>query len=125
QFQYSLNASSLTSGTWINAPSLDFLTPNLTGAGAHDGNLSANQTQVGGSIGFLNIPVGGTFWVRWVDAQLPGGGAEDGLAIDNFSISAVPEAATLAAGFCMTLLLAYVHLKRRGFCALKLALESM
>src|SRR5262245_36781296 len=35
QFQYSLNAGSLTSGTWINVPGLDFLTPNLIGAGAH------------------------------------------------------------------------------------------
>src|SRR5262249_16166051 len=48
QFQYSLNANSLTSGTWINAPGLDFLTPNLIGAGAHNGNLAANQTQISG-----------------------------------------------------------------------------
>jgi len=115
QFQYSLNASSLTSGTWINAPSLNFLTPNLTGVGAHDGNLAVNQTQIAGSIGFLNIPVGGTFWVRWVDANLPGHESEDGLAIDNFSITAIPEAATLAAGFGMSLLLSYVLLKHGAF----------
>ena len=115
QFQYSLNASSLTSGTWINAPSLDFLTPNLTGVGAHDGNLAVNQTQIAGSIGFLNIPVGGTFWVRWVDGNLPGHESEDGLAIDNFSITAVPETSTLAAGFGMSLLLSYVLLKHGAF----------
>src|SRR5262249_55027600 len=40
QFQYSLNAGSLTSGTWINVPGLDFLTPNLLGVGVHDGNLA-------------------------------------------------------------------------------------
>src|SRR5262249_27349214 len=105
-------------GTWINAPSLDFLTPNLIGVGAHDGNLPANQTQVAGAINFLNIPAGGTFWVRWIDNLIPGNtggkfdGPEDGLAIDNFTITAVPEGATLAAGFGMTLLLGFMLSKR-------------
>jgi hypothetical protein len=112
QFQYSLNASSLTSGTWINVPGLDFLTPNLTGVGAHNGNLAANQSQISSSISFLNIPSGSTFWVRWVDAALPHGGMEDGLAVDNFNISAVPETQTLAAGLGMTLLLAVVVFRR-------------
>jgi len=107
QFQYSLNASSLTSGTWINAPGLDFLTPNLIGVGAHNGNLAANQTQISGSIGFLNIPVGATFWVRWVDMALAGGGPEDGLAIDNFTISPIPEASTIVAGVALTGLLSF------------------
>src|SRR5262245_26158845 len=125
QFQYSVHASSLDSGTWINAPGLDFLTPNLTGVGAHDGTLAANQTQVAGVINFLNIPVGGTFWVRWVDAQLPGGGKEDGLAIDNFSITAVPEPATLAAGFCMAFMLGSLLFKRGGFWTPKVARPSV
>jgi hypothetical protein len=113
QFQYSLNASGVgdAKARWLNFPSLDFLTPNLNEVGAHNGDLAANQTQLAGSIGFLNIPVGGTFWVRWVDDVLPGGGPEDGLAVDNFSISAVPEATTLAAGFGMTCLLMIVLLK--------------
>jgi hypothetical protein len=98
QFQYSLNASSLTSGTWINAPQFDFLTPNTIGVGAHDGNLAVNQKQISGTISFLNIPSGGTFWIRWLDAPVSGGGPEDGLAIDNFSVSAVPEASTGLAG---------------------------
>jgi hypothetical protein len=107
QFQYSLNAGSLTSGTWINVPGLDFLTPNLIGVGAHNGNLAANQTLISGSIGFLNIPVGATFWIRWVDMALPGGGPEDGLAVDNFTIGPIPEASTLAAGIGLTALLGY------------------
>jgi hypothetical protein len=123
QFQYSLNAGSLTSGTWINVPALDFLTPNLTGVGAHNGNLAANQSQLSSSISFLNIPAGATFWVRWVDAALPHGGPEDGLAVDNFNISAVPETQTMAAGFGMALLLAVVVFRRgaaRGAKALAL-----
>jgi len=116
QFQYSLNAGSLTDShaTWINAPALDFYTPNLTGVGAHNGTLAANQSQLASSISFLNIPVGGTFWVRWVDVAVPGGGPEDGLAVDNFSIGAVPEAQTLAAGGGMTLLMLFVFWKRGG-----------
>jgi hypothetical protein len=120
QFQYSLNAGSLSSGTWINVPSLDFLTPNLTGVGAHDGNLAANETQISGSIGFLNIPVGSTFWMRWVDVALPGGGPEDGLAVDNFSITAVPEVSTWFAAFAATGLLGCV-LWKRGSQGLSLA----
>jgi hypothetical protein len=107
QFQYSLNAGSLSSGTWINVPGLDFLTPNLTGVGAHNGNLAANQTALSSSIGFLNIPVGATFWIRWVDMALPGGGPEDGLAVDNLTVSAIPEASTIVAGIGLTALLGY------------------
>jgi len=94
-FQYSLNATGLGNGTWIDASALDFAAPNLTGVGAHNGTLAANQQQISGSIAFLNLPVGATFWVRWeyVPAN-PSETAGDGLAIDNFSITAVPEVST-------------------------------
>jgi len=114
QFQYSLNAGSLNSGTWNNVSALDFLTPNLTGVGAHDGTLAANQTQISGTVSFLNIPVGSTFWVRWVDAALPGGGPQDGLAIDNFSLTAVPEVSTMLAAIAATAFLGIVLWKKRG-----------
>jgi hypothetical protein len=114
QFQYSLNAGSLNSGTWINVPGLDFLTPNLVGVGAHNGNLAANQSAISGSIGFLNIPVGATFWIRWVDLALPGGGPEDGLAVDDFTISGVPEASTWCGALAAIGLLGGVLLKRRS-----------
>jgi hypothetical protein len=114
QFQYSLNASSLTSGTWINVPGLDFLTPNLVGVGAHNGNLAANQTAISGSIGFLNIAAGANFWVRWVDLALPGGGPEDGLGVDIFTISGVPEASTWCGALAAIGLLGGVLLKRRS-----------
>lgn len=42
-FQYSLNATSLTTGTWVDVNQLDFATPNTTGVvGARDGNSSGN-----------------------------------------------------------------------------------
>jgi hypothetical protein len=125
--QYSLDATSLGNGTWREGPSsLDFKTPNTVGVGAHDGNLLENQSQIAGSISFLNIPAGGTFWVRWVDAPIPGSGhskfdgPEDGLAIDNFTITAVPEAATLASGLGMTLLMGFLAWKRGAFRSAKI-----
>jgi hypothetical protein len=95
-FQYSLNASSLSTGTWIDANALDFVTPNTVGVGAHDGNAPANRTLVSGTINFLNIPKGATFWIRWTDFDAAG--TDDGLAIDNFSLVAVPEPGSYLAG---------------------------
>src|SRR5258708_33935090 len=56
-FQYSLNASGVgdKSATWINVPALAFTPPNLVGAGAHNGTLAANQSQISSSISFLNM----------------------------------------------------------------------
>lgn len=114
QFQYSLNAHSLTTGNWLNVPQLDFFTPNLTGVGAHDGTLPINQRQLSGTISFLNIPSGGTFWVRWVETPPPGGGPGDGLAVDNFSISAVPEISTCLGGLFATAILVLALRSRRS-----------
>ena len=98
-FQYSLNASGVgdTKASWINVPSLSFTTPNLVGAGAHNGTLAANETQIASTISFLNIPKGATFWVRWQEPKPASPG--DGLAVDNFSLSAVPETSTALAAF--------------------------
>jgi hypothetical protein len=123
QFQYSLDAHSLSSGDWLNVPKLDFFTPNTAGVGAHDGNLPINQQQLSGTISFLNIPSGGTFWVRWVEAPPPGGGPGDGLAVDNFSISAVPEISTILGGCAAASLLALSLLPRRQAILSKLGLR--
>ena len=46
-FQYSLNATSLDNGTWVDVDALDFLAPTTTGAlGALDGEAAANQAAV-------------------------------------------------------------------------------
>lgn len=87
-FQYSLDAMSLTSGTWIDADALDFSTPNSSGpTGAVDGNAAANRTGISSSITGLSIANGDTFWIRWSDFNASG--ADDGLAIDSFSITPV------------------------------------
>ena len=85
-FQYSLDATSLATGTWVDVDPLDFTSPITTGLpGPKDGNNAANRTSLSDTIADLNIPNGATFWIRWVDLDIAGG--EDGLAIDDFSLT--------------------------------------
>ncbi len=84
-FQYSLNATSLTTGTWTDVNALDFVTPTTTTVGAKDGNDASNRTPRSATVSSVSIPNGSTFCLRWVDADATG--ADDGLAIDDFSIT--------------------------------------
>lgn len=91
-FQYSTDATSLGTGTWINADQLDFTGPITTGAaGALDGTLAANSTSITYTITGLNIGNGATFFLRWSDFNATG--ADDGLGIDDFSIEAISAGA--------------------------------
>jgi hypothetical protein len=100
-FQFSLNASSLTTGTWVDYDSLDFSSPVVAGTvGALNGNGAVNRTGLSFLISGLSIADGASFWIRWADSDLAPG-AEDGLAVDDFSLTArgttsVPEPGTLA-----------------------------
>ncbi|HVS31663.1 MAG TPA: choice-of-anchor X domain-containing protein [Thermoanaerobaculia bacterium] len=86
-FQYSLDAADLGSGTWTDADALDFSSVTTTGtAGARDGNAPANRASVNGFVTGLSIPPGSTFWIRFSDFDAAG--ADDGLAIDDFSLVA-------------------------------------
>jgi len=97
-FQLSMNATSLTSGTWTDYDGLDFNSPNInTTAGALSGNSPGNQTSITFSITGLNIPNGSSFWVRWTDFNIAN--SDDGLAVDDFSLTpkvsdAAPEVAS-------------------------------
>jgi hypothetical protein len=101
-FQYSTDATSLTTGTWIDVNALDFVAPiSAASIGALDGNAAANRMAISGSIFALNIVNGATFWIRWTDFNAAG--ADDGLAVDDFSLvarrttnSPIPEPGTLA-----------------------------
>jgi predicted extracellular nuclease len=85
-FQYSLNAAGVNSGAWVDVNGLDFLAPITTGTtGLLDGNAAANRTLVSGSISSLSIAPGGTFVLRWSSVDVTG--ADDGLAVDDFSIT--------------------------------------
>lgn len=86
-FQYSYNATSLSTGTWSDFNPLDFTAPINSGApGQLDGNLPPNRTTITNTISGLNIPIGSTFFIRWKDSDASG--ADDGLGIDDLSFTA-------------------------------------
>ena len=86
-FQYSLNATSLTTGTWVDADALDLTAPVTSGTvGALNGNVAPNRTALSGAITALSIPNGATFWIRWTDFNASG--SDDGLGVDDFSLTA-------------------------------------
>jgi predicted extracellular nuclease len=85
-FQYSDNATDLSTGTYLDANALDFNPPVTTGtAGALDGNAAANRTAISSTINGLSIPNGASFFIRFSDVDATG--ADDGLSVDDFSIT--------------------------------------
>jgi len=87
-FSYSLDATSLSTGTWTPVTSLDLLEKltSTTVAAAVDGNLAANQTNISGSISGLTWTNGSTLWIKWVDVNDTG--SDGTYAIDNFAFNA-------------------------------------
>ena len=87
-FEYSTDATSLTTGTWTAVTALLYETTNLTGTvGTRNGNDAAYRTSLSNTISGLNIPVGQIFWIRFVDINVSG--TDDGLAIDDFSLTPI------------------------------------
>jgi len=87
--------------TWT-APggSFDFTSPVFvnTGTGAAvDGNGAGQSTGRGGTVDTLSWDNDETLWIRWIERNDTG--LDHGLAIDDLSITAVPEAAHYAL-FC-------------------------
>ncbi len=82
-FQYSTDATSLTTGTWTDWNGLDCTSSVTTlAAGALDGNNSSYRKSVSDTITGLNIANDATFWLRWTSTNISG--SDDGLAIDDF-----------------------------------------
>ncbi len=101
-FQYSLDATSLSTGTWTDVNALDFTAP-VTGptTGALDGNLGTNQTAISSTITGLSIPNGTTFFIRWNDFNPTG--SDDGLGVDDFSFTAtLGSSNTITTGTVLT-----------------------
>jgi uncharacterized protein len=85
-FQYSINATSLSTGVWTDVNNLDFTAPTTGPAvGALNGNDAANRTSISFTITGLSIPAGATFYIRWISFDATG--ADDGLAVDDFSLT--------------------------------------
>ncbi|MBC7846794.1 MAG: T9SS type A sorting domain-containing protein [Flavobacterium sp.] len=87
-FYYSLNATSLSDGTWTAVTALN-LNEKLTTVNTNlavNGNLSANYTNISNIISGLNWANGSNLWIKWVDNN--DAGANGMYAIENFTISA-------------------------------------
>jgi len=84
-FQYSTDATDLTTGSWTDVPALKFVTPDTVTVGAKNGNAAPDRSTIGSMIAAGAIANGATFWVRWVDSDASG--ADDGLAIDDFALT--------------------------------------
>lgn len=97
-FQYSLDATGLAAGTWLDFDPLDFSAPvTAGGVGALNGNAAANRAVLSGTLA-ADVADGGALWLRWTDFNAAG--SDDGLGIDDFSLHArsasVPETLPLA-----------------------------
>jgi hypothetical protein len=87
-FAYSLDGT-----TWTDLDALDFTAPVTAGTvGALDGNMAANRMALSHTLTGLAIAPGAGFWIRWSD--YPAAGADDVLAIDDFSLVARASATT-------------------------------
>jgi predicted extracellular nuclease len=97
--QWRLGGSSLSDGTWTNAPQLGFSAAQSGGsAGSLNGNLAANSRLISGSLTGLGLAAGQELWLRWSDPDHSG--SDHGLAIDavRVSTSPLPAVRILASG---------------------------
>jgi hypothetical protein len=99
-FQYSLNASSITdfAATWVPVSALNFTAIKVSaGSGVKiDGNASANRiASIRSTLDDLAWLDGTDLWIRWTDVDETDG-TDQGLAVDSFKLSVVPEPSTYA-----------------------------
>ncbi|WP_245679989.1 endonuclease [Aquimonas voraii] len=89
-FEYSLDATSLTTGTWTAVSALRFVAPNTSAApGPLDGNAAANRRAISGEITGLNWGADQVLWIRWIDFNANSN--DDGLAIDDLVIGTLAD----------------------------------
>jgi trimeric autotransporter adhesin len=98
EFEYSFDARDIDDGEaiWLRLPGMDLVERlvDSTSAGAVNGNDPENQLVISGLIGDAQWLPNGRFTLRWTDFDHPG---SDGLyALDNFTLTAVPEPSTYA-----------------------------
>ena len=88
-FQFSTNATSLTSGTFTHVDALDFSSPVTSGTiGFLDGNAAANRQLISATVTGVSIAPGQTVFLRWTDFNVTN--SDDGLAIDDLTVS-IPD----------------------------------
>ena len=85
-FQYSTDATSLTSGVWTDVDALDFVAPVTAGTlGPLNGNAAANRAATSGTISGLSLAPGATIRIRWIDFNASS--SDDGLSVDDFTLT--------------------------------------
>ncbi len=108
-FEYSLDATSLNTGTWVAVPNFNLVEKVIASAAANalNGNLPENQTGISASITGINWTPGSTLWIRWTDVN--DGGSDGICSIDNLSINvttgtvvAEPEPSNYPADFAVS-----------------------
>ena len=95
-FEISTNATDLSTGTYTGVAALTFVTPDTATTGAKNGNAAADRTALTATISSLSIANGASFFIRWTDTDASG--ADDGLAVDDFSITPNPSVTTNPSG---------------------------
>jgi hypothetical protein len=97
---YSLSATDAdwySSSDFTALPSLSFTSPVFAGTNssgtAVDGNVAGRSGPLTATVSGINWLPGAELWIRFADPQLASL-ADDGLAIDDLSFSAVPEASS-------------------------------
>ena len=83
-------------GDFIDIPELTFIAPNTKSTGALDGNDPANREIKSHTITGLNIPNGTEFIIRFYGDNGTGGGSRQGVAIDDFSLTATTGVVSVA-----------------------------
>ncbi|GAA5484703.1 LamG domain-containing protein [Haloferula sargassicola] len=92
-FEYSTDATSLTTGTWQPFDPFDYrreITLPL-GDRATDGDEDDHREEIQGTITLADVPDDSVIWIRWTgvpDASTGGTLRHDGLSVDDFSLTA-------------------------------------
>lgn len=95
-FAYRLGQGALVDGEWTRVADLDFLAPwhSMTPS-ALNGNLPVNQNFMAARISGLSWQPGEELWLRWTGENQPM--PDQGLAVDDLTVTIVPEPGTLLA----------------------------
>ena len=103
-FYYRIGGTALDStGTWTSVGSLDFVSPDISAAAAAALDGNANKVTLSQTVS-ASLNPGESIWLVWVDPD--NAGTDHGMAIDNVSLSFVPEpGSALLAGAAASLAL--------------------
>ncbi len=91
-FAYSLDASSLTSGTYVDVTALDMHSINDGDGvfGALNGNAASNRQLISSTVSAISWLADQDLWIRWSGVSHPFNSSH-ALAVDDLSFRAVPE----------------------------------